>query len=81
MSSLREALQEYLGLRRSLGFKMHDAGVLLPCFVRFLEERQASVHHYPPGARVGSRSVCPTGRVGQAPLLRARLRPLPQCQR
>ena len=42
MSPLRTALQEYLDLRRSLGFKMHDAGVLLPRFVRFLEERQAS---------------------------------------
>ena len=41
MNTLREALQEYLDLRRSLGFKMHDAGVLLPRFVSFMEERQA----------------------------------------
>jgi hypothetical protein len=27
-------------LRRGLGFKMHDAGLLLPRFVSFSEERQ-----------------------------------------
>ena len=41
MNTLREALQEYLALRRGLGYKMHDAGRLLPRFVSFLEERQA----------------------------------------
>jgi len=41
MNSIREALQEYLDLRRSLGFKMHDAGLLLPRFVRFMETRHA----------------------------------------
>ena len=40
MNTLREALQEYLDLRRGLGFKMHDAGLLLPKFVSFMEERQ-----------------------------------------
>lgn len=42
MSPLREALQEYLSLRRSLGYKMQDAGRLLPRFIAFLEERGAS---------------------------------------
>ena len=41
MNTLREALHEYLELRRSMGYKMHDAGVLLPRFVRFMEERGA----------------------------------------
>ena len=41
MSALRKALQEYLALRRGLGFKMRDAGLLLPRFVAFMEERQA----------------------------------------
>ena len=41
MNTLREALQEYLALRRGLGFKMHDAGLLLPRFVAFMEEHQA----------------------------------------
>jgi hypothetical protein len=30
MNTLREALQEYLALRRSLGFKMQDASRVLP---------------------------------------------------
>jgi len=41
MNTLRESLLEYLELRRGLGFKMHEAGVLLPRFVSFLEEHQA----------------------------------------
>ena len=41
MNTLREALQEYLKLRRGLGFKMQDAAVLLSRFVAFMEERQA----------------------------------------
>jgi integrase len=41
MNTLREALQEYLALRRGLGFKLYDAGLVLPRFVAFMEERQA----------------------------------------
>ena len=41
MNTLREALQEYLALRRGLGFKMYDAGLLLPRFVAFMEKHQA----------------------------------------
>ncbi|MEO8936645.1 MAG: hypothetical protein ABI277_09665 [Burkholderiaceae bacterium] len=42
MNTLRQALPEYLQLRRSLGFKLHDAGLLLPRFVAFLEDHDAS---------------------------------------
>jgi integrase/recombinase XerD len=42
MNTLREALQEYLALRRSLGFKMREASRALPWFVAFMEEREAS---------------------------------------
>ena len=41
MNTLREALQEYLALHRGLGFKLRDAGILLPRFVAFMEEHQA----------------------------------------
>jgi hypothetical protein len=37
MNTLREALQEYLALRRSLGFKMREASRALPRFVAFME--------------------------------------------
>lgn len=40
MNTLREALRDYLALRRSLGFKMCEAGRVLPRFVAFMEERQ-----------------------------------------
>jgi integrase len=41
MNSLREALQEYVDLRRGLGYKMRDEGQLLPRFVSFMEEHCA----------------------------------------
>lgn len=42
MSTLREALQEYLRLRRVLGFKLEREGRLLPQFLSFLEQEGAT---------------------------------------
>ena len=42
MSTLRVAVQDYLEMRRSLGFKLHDAGIGLRKFVSFLERQNAS---------------------------------------
>ena len=42
MTTLRAAVQEYLTLRRSLGFKLHEAGKGLIQFVTFLEQHRAS---------------------------------------
>jgi integrase len=41
MNTLRQAVEEYLNLRRSLGFKLHDAGKALPDFVTFMEQHRA----------------------------------------
>src|SRR5213594_2742657 len=41
MNTLREAVQEYLDLRRSLGFKLRSAGAALPKFVTFMETHRA----------------------------------------
>ena len=41
MNTLRRAVQEYLILRRNLGFKLRDAGKLLQAFVSFMEEQHA----------------------------------------
>ena len=40
MNTLHSSLHDYLALRRGLGFKMHDAGRMLPRFVSFLQARQ-----------------------------------------
>lgn len=37
MSDLQAALDEYLSIRRTLGFKLRDEGRVLPQFLRFLE--------------------------------------------
>jgi integrase/recombinase XerD len=42
MSALSEALQEYLQLRRALGFKLEREGLLLPQFLSFLEQQGAA---------------------------------------
>ena len=42
MNTLREAVLDYLTMRRNLGFKLHEAGKLLPAFVTFMEQRRAS---------------------------------------
>lgn len=43
MSSLREAAEEYLALRRALGFKLGQQGRMLLQFVAFLEQHGAAV--------------------------------------
>ena len=42
MNTLRQAVQEYLSMRRDLGFKLHDAGKGLLDFVAFMQRRRAS---------------------------------------
>src|SRR5271157_6488593 len=42
MTTLRDAVGEYLKLRRSLGFKLHETGKLLPAFVKFLKKHRSS---------------------------------------
>lgn len=41
MNTLRQAVQEYLSLRRALGFKLREAGKALLDFVTFMERRRA----------------------------------------
>jgi integrase/recombinase XerD len=41
MNTLRQAVQEYLSMRRALGFKLRDAGKALLDFVAFMEEHRA----------------------------------------
>jgi integrase/recombinase XerD len=41
MSALSQAVQDYLAMRRALGYKLTEHGRLLPQFVEFLEQREA----------------------------------------
>ena len=43
MNTLREAVEEYLSMRRHLGFKLHDTERGLLDFVTFMEQRRAPV--------------------------------------
>jgi len=42
MNTLRHAVEEYVAMRRSLGFKLREAGKGLEQFITFLEQRNAS---------------------------------------
>ena len=42
MNTLRQAVQEYLSMRRDLGFTLQKAGKELLDFVTFMEQHQAS---------------------------------------
>ena len=42
MTTLRQAVQEYVQMRRNLGFKLHEAGKGLVDFMRFMEQHRAS---------------------------------------
>ena len=42
MNDLKTALEDYLAVRRKLGFKLHQAGNLLHDFVNFAEQQKAS---------------------------------------
>ena len=61
MSALGQAVNDYLALRRALGYKLEAHGRLLPQFAEFLEQREATVITHRAGARVrdpaGERSV------------------------
>ena len=41
MKPLTKAIEDYLALRRSLGFKLHSAGAALMNFASFMERQQA----------------------------------------
>jgi hypothetical protein len=42
MNPLGQAIQDYLAVRRSLGFKLRDAGICLSKFAAFLQTRGAA---------------------------------------
>jgi hypothetical protein len=41
MTALRKSVEEYLAMRRRLGFKLQEAGLRLNDFVSFMEDRRA----------------------------------------
>ena len=82
MKTLRQALEDYLALRHAMGFKLSEAGTLLPQFVEFLAQRGHTFITTAEAVAVGDPTpACPTG--GWASRLRcgAGLCALPSCHR
>ena len=75
MNTLREALEEYLGMRRVLGFKLQQAGRALLDFCHLHGTASGSGHYPSPGACLGTTAEERTARyMGCATGLRTRLR-------
>ena len=53
VSALRARAEEYLAMRRALGFKLESHGPRLMSFVRFCEDRGATDGDHGPGGGVG----------------------------
>ena len=53
MKSLASHLESYLDLRHRLGFKLRLAGGLLRRFVRFAQQKKASIHYHEAGVGMG----------------------------
>ena len=49
MRTLRQALDDYLALRRGLGFKLQGDGVRLRSFLVFLGRKERYPHHHASG--------------------------------
>ena len=82
MNTLRQAVQEYLSLRRSLGFKLREAGKGLLDFVTVHGAAPRFLHHQAVGAGLGSTtSERSTGALGATTEFRTRIRALSQCHR
>ena len=54
MSPLREALGDYLTIRRSLGYQLYSHELLLDDFLAFLERAGADTGHDRAGGRLGT---------------------------
>ena len=53
MKPLRNAVEDYIALRRSLGFKLRDTATGLTEFAAFLEQKASALHHDGTGLGVG----------------------------
>ena len=53
MKTLRQRLDEYLSLRRSLGYKLRKEGVRLPKFLSFYGKQERGPYQHCIGDRVG----------------------------
>ena len=60
MTPLRDLVEEYLALRRALGYKLHRESWLLPRFVTFLEARGQTWITTPLAVQWASEPVCAT---------------------
>ena len=74
MTSWRKRVEDYVELRRSLGFKLLDAKVGLIKFASFLHQRRAFAHYHSAGDGMGTagQDCAPCG-MGEAAQFRTRL--------
>ena len=82
MKTLRQAVGDYLALRRSLGFKLKDHERCLRELIFFLRKKKVLLSLHPPGLAVCDATPAPTaGAMGRSPACSTGLCPLPQRRR
>jgi integrase len=70
MTGLLQAVEEYLALRRAVGFKLEEAGRLLPAFVAHLDSKGATTITTPLALDWATSSPSPTGAAGRLQAVR-----------
>ena len=74
MISWRKKVEDYVEMRRSLGFKLLDAKIGLIKFASFLEQQPRDAHYDSAGDGMGAAGQdCAPGGMGQAAQFRTRL--------
>jgi hypothetical protein len=82
MTTLRQAVQEYVRMRRDLGFKLREPGKALLDFVRFMKQHRASYITQALALHLGATAItCATRALGATPELRPRICPVSQRHR
>ena len=81
MSTLRQAVQDYIEMRRGLGFKLRETERGLIDFVAFLEANNTPLYHDGTGSCLGSATVaCAAFALGETAGLCPRIRPSSGCR-
>jgi hypothetical protein len=79
MNTLREAVRDYLDMRRSLGFKLREAEQRADRFRQVSRAAQRQLHHPGIGTGLGATTLQrSTGLLGPSAAFRTRIRTLSQ---
>ena len=81
MSTLRQAVQDYVEMRRGLGFKLRETEQGIDRFRRLPGSQRHAIHHHGAGPCLGSATVARAAfALGETAGLCPRIRPSSSCR-